>query len=220
MALVMLSSLPSGIQSIVNARDIVRSAMFAPAAHRSSTWIVPTVKHVDGAFHSYPSPFLYIGFGESDIQGRPSQWANPFLFLGTDAEACFALFSRYVNSRADVVEFLTPLSGAILICDCCMGKWCHGNFLIQAFSERLMDDSAADATSEKSDAMSVACVMEGFEDDDETDIVGAAADDEVLPAPKFNVQIEAINETIRGEAANIYEERPNWLPPWKFSHQP
>ena len=77
-----------------------------------------------------------------------------------------------------------------------------------------MDNSAVDATSEKLDAMSVACVMEGFEEDDETDIVGAAADDEVLPAPKFNVQIEAINGTIRGEAANIYQERPNWLPSW------
>ena len=36
----------------------------------------------------------------------------------------------------------------------------------------------------------------------------------MLPAPKLNVQIEAINETIRGGAANIHEERPNWLPSW------
>ena len=62
--------------------------------------------------------------------------------------------------------------------------------------------------------MSVACVMEGFDEDDEDDIVGAAEDDEVLPAPKFNVQIEAVNETIRSDAANIHEERPNCLPSW------
>ena len=101
-----------------------------------------------------------------------------------------------------------------MICDCCMGKWCHGRFLIQAFIERFMDNSAVDATSEKFNAMSVACVMVGFEEDDETDIVGAAADEEVLPAPEFNLQIDAINETIRGEAADIYEERPSWLPSW------
>ena len=159
-------------------------------------------------------PYLYIGFGESDIQGRPSQWANRFYFLGADAESSFSLYSRYILSRADVLEFLTPLSGAVLICDCCMGQWCHGHSLIGAFSERFLDESVAETTCDKLDAMSVACVMEGFDEDDEDNIVAAAADGEVLPAPRFNEKIEAVNETLRTWAANIYEERPNWLPSW------
>ena len=66
----------------------------------------------------------------------------------------------------------------------------------------------------KLDALSVACVMEGFDDDDEEGIIAAAEDFEVLPAPKFNKDIEAVNETIRIEATNIHAERPQWLPSW------
>ena len=117
-------------------------------------------------------------------------------------------------TRGDLVEFLTPLSNAEMRCDCACGKWCHGHALIDAFILYLRDEFAAEATSLKLDAMSVSCVMEGFDDDDDEDIVGAAADAEVLPAPKFIDKIEAINETIRSGAVNIHDERPQWLPSW------
>ena len=64
-------------------------------------------------------------------------------------------------------------------------------------------------------AQNLATVMEGFDEDDEDDLFFQAADDDVLPAPKFNEKIEAISETIRsGAAANIHDERPDWMPSW------
>lgn len=62
--------------------------------------------------------------------------------------------------------------------------------------------------------MSVSSIMEGFDDDDDEEIAGAAANAEVLPAPKFIDKIEAINDTIRSGAMNIHDERPQWLPSW------
>ena len=214
MALVMLASVPSGVNSIVEARARVRKLMFTPVDHQSCHWVAPTLRHVIGPFHSFPSPLLYIGTGSSDIQGRPSQWANPFSFFVGDAESAFSLFTRYLESRADLLEFLTPLSGADMICDCKLGSWCHGHELTRTFQEKFLSESVVDTASSKLDAMSASCVMEGFDDDDDEGLVAAATDGEVMPAPKFNEKIEAINETIRGSAANIREERPNWLPTW------
>ena len=70
------------------------------------------------------------------------------------------------------------------------------------------EDDDDEAFEEKLDAMSVACVMEGFDEDDEDQ------DPDIAPAPKFNADIEAINETVRSGAARLHEERPSWLPSW------
>ena len=112
------------------------------------------------------------------------------------------------------MQFLAPLSGADLICVCKLGKFCHGHVLIKTCSDNCLDEFAVDAACEKMDAMSVSCVMEGMDDDDELDLVKAAAGEEVTPAPKFVKNIEAVNETIRSEATNIREERPHWFPSW------
>ena len=54
--------------------------------------------------------------------------------------------------------------------------------------------------------MCAACVMEGFDEDNEDD------DPETAPAPKLIPKIEAIHETVRSGAARLHEERPSWLP--------
>ena len=62
--------------------------------------------------------------------------------------------------------------------------------------------------------MDAATVMEGFDEDDEVGIIAEATDVEVLPAPKFNADTEAVNETVRSGAANVRQDRPSWLPSW------
>ena len=127
MALVLLASVPSGIQAVVNARASVRSVMFTPEVTPRGPFVVPSLRHVVGDFHAFPSPLLYIGFGHSDIQGRPSQWANPFYFFVGNAGNSRALYLRYLESHGDLFEYLTPLSNAELICDCKLGNWGHGH---------------------------------------------------------------------------------------------
>ena len=124
------------------------------------------------------------------------------------------MFRAYVLGRADVVNFSTPIGGAEMVCDCDLGDKCHGFELISLYNQ-VCTEPEAQHVEKKVDAMSVATVMEGFDEDDEDDLFFRAADEDVLPAPKFNAKIEAVNETIRsGAAANIHDERPDWLPSW------
>ena len=92
MALVLLSSAPSGCPDIVRCRDSLLSRIPMPNELSFGSVAVPSLPHVSSAFHSFPSSFLYIGFGHSDIQGRPSQWANPFYSLEDDGCVSLAFF--------------------------------------------------------------------------------------------------------------------------------
>ena len=108
------------------------------------------------------------------------------------------------------MEFLLPLSGATLVCDCDLGSKCHGHAIIDSFVEVFTTEEDASDDEDggvKLDAMSVACAMEGFDEDDD-------ADENDPPAPRFNAEIEAVNETVRSGAANVHAERPCWLFSW------
>ena len=194
---------------------------------RPKTGLLPSpwIRHVVGDFHKYPSSriyiyiyiciyiyiyiyiytYIYIGFGFSDCQSRPSQWANPYLFLPYSHSEAYDLFSEYLRARADLRDWLFPLRGAELICDCDCGALCHGKLIVDAFQE-VFCPVADEPDDDTLDAMSAACVLEGFEEDDDYD--------EASPAPKFNPDIEAINEIVRSGAAKLHEERPSWLPSW------
>ena len=207
MALVLRASVPSGIQAIVDIRTQITALM--PFRDLPVTGYLPRpwVRHVFESLHEYPSSRMYIGFGMTDCQGRPSQWANPYFYLDYDYLSAYNLFSDYMKARADLREWLYPLRNCELICDCQRGEFCHGNLLIEAFEECFdFDPEDADADM-KLDAMDAACVLEGFEEDDNDE-------DDIAPAPKFNPDIEAINETVRSGAARLHEERPSWLPSW------
>ena len=206
MALVVSASAPSGDPHIVDLRDRIVSLMPFRSQPNIGYLPRPWVRHVAGEFHQYPSSRIYIGFGFSDSQRRPSQWANPYYFLTSNTVEAYDLFGQYLRARADLREWLYPLRGAELICDCSHGDNCHGNLLIEAFSETFDVHDEDQDVDDKLDAMCAACVLEGFDDDDEND--------EVSPAPKFNPNIEAINETVRSGAARLHEERPSWLPSW------
>ena len=63
---------------------------------------------------------------------------------------------------------------------------------------------------DKVDAFSAACVLEGFDDDDEDD----GLDEDLPSSPRFIPSVEALNETVRSGAARLHQERPQWLPSW------
>ena len=101
-----------------------------------------------------------------------------------------------------------------MICDCDRGAYCHGHALTDFFTSEIVNECAGEFEQNRLDAMSVACATEGFDEDDEEGIVAAAEDSEVAPPPRFNAETEAVNETVRSEAANVHQERPAWLPSW------
>ena len=207
MALVLRASSPSGDASVVQLRDRIASLMPFRDQPKSGFLPRPWIRHVTGPFHEYPSSRVYIGFGMSDCQGRPSQWANPYFFLNHDSISSYNLFSEYLKARADLKEWLYPLRNVEMICDCDRDEYCHGNLLIQAFSDVYDHDPGDECLDIRMDAMNAACVMEGLDEDDDEDV-------DIAPAPKFNPDIEAINETVRSGAARLHEERPSWLPSW------
>ena len=213
-ALVLAASMPSGDPQICRIRDELSSIVPFPNDPRSTILVMPTLRHVSGPFHSFPLPLLYIGHGHSDIQSRPSQWSNPYAFLNYSVDESMSLFRRYLLSRADLEEFLSPLSGAEMICDCSLGTRCHGRIIEGVFHETFIAGQEDEAIDLKIDAMDMATVMEGFDEDDEVGIIAEATDVEVQPAPKFNSALEAVNETVRSGAANVRQERPSWLPSW------
>ena len=114
MGLVLLASVPSGIPNIVELRNSILALMPAPNLPEVSHSSLPIVRHVCGDFHRYPSPLVYVGFGPSDMQHRPSQWANPYCFICTNPEEAVDLFREYLGCRADLLQFLSPLCGAEL----------------------------------------------------------------------------------------------------------
>ena len=206
MALVLSSTCPTGDASIVELRNSILALSPYPNFPEGSPSQIPTVRHVRGEFHKFPSPLLYVGFGATDIQHRPSPWANPYFFTSSDPEEAALLFRCYLDNRADILQFLSPLRGAQLVCDCCLGFFCHAEILCEYVSlvfggdqERHIED--------RFDAMSEACVLQGFDDDMDSD-------PESPPEPRFDPNIEIINETVRSGAAKLHEERPAWLPSW------
>ena len=207
MALVLLASAPSGNPQISRVRDKSFALMPMPNQPKSGYCGNVSVRHVVGDFHKFSSPLIYVGFGPSDIQSRPSQYANPYYFTCTDPEEALDLFREYIECRADLVQFLNPLQGAELVCDCKLGCFCHTSILVEYIGQ--VFGPTNEAKDSKFDAMSEACVMEGFEDDDDED------DGHSDPAPRFISNIEAMNETVRSGAATLDRERSAWLPSWR-----
>ena len=86
----------------------------------------------------------------------------------------------------------------------------HGHALIDQFAEVFC--KPVDEEGDKFNAWSAECVLEGFDEDNDSE--GQVEDSEVPPPPKLLPDIEAINETVRSNAASPHGERPAWLPSW------
>ena len=209
MALVLLSTMPSGDNHLVDVRNRLFTTAFRVCSPHSAPGPVPTCMHVSTPFHRYSSSLLYVGDGSSDCQSRPSPWYNPFAFLEADTLLAICLFRQYLETRSDLSAYLAQLGGKTLVCDCSRGQSCHSLLLIEFYTTVFLPtiiQAQRDAPDELS-AMDEACVMEGFDDDD-------SGTDDLAPAPTFRPDIEAINETCRTGAARLSDERSGWLPSW------
>ena len=136
----------------------------------------------------------------ADCQSRPSAWFNPYAFLVSEPLEAVRLFRQYIESRADLAAFLSHCGGKTRVCDCVYGQDCHVRVDIEAY-ECVFGDAIASAEMSDSDgleAMSEACVLEGFDEDD-------SGPDDLAPAPSFRPDIESINETCRTGAARLSE---------------
>ena len=84
MALVLSASMPSGLPTLVKVRDLIYENLAVPPILTLICRPLPVVRHVFSPFHCYTSARLYVGFGSTDPQRRPSQWANPYKLLYSD----------------------------------------------------------------------------------------------------------------------------------------
>ena len=136
--------------------------------------------HVSAPFHRFSSSLLYVGDGSSDCQSRPSPWYNPFAYLESCPLNAIVAFRQYLETRSDLACFLSHLGGKTLVCDCTRGDLCHARTLTEVYALEFAPAiaRARDAEPEHLDAMSEACVLEGFEEDD-------SGTDDLAPAPTF-----------------------------------
>ena len=109
MRLVLLATIPSGNPQVVRIRDEIIALQVPPDLPMQTVQGNPCVRHVSGAFHKYSSPLVYVGYGSTDCQSRPSQYANPYLFSCTEPDEALLLFREYLDCRADLEVFLRPL---------------------------------------------------------------------------------------------------------------
>ena len=130
MALVILCTVPSGLDEVVHLRGELSSRLRLPLA-RASRALRPAVVHSDRPVGQDAARLIYVGCGRNDPQQRPSVFFNPFFFLcQSDAEAN-DLYGKWLSVRMDLDFFLRPLLGMALLCDCNRGLGCHVHILLR-----------------------------------------------------------------------------------------
>ena len=94
---------------------------------------------VNGIYHGpicLPIPIntVYVGFGNQEIFLRPSPWCNPFVYFTDDEQEANWIFAQFGRSRADKVQWLSPIFGKQLACDCGQSM-CHAAVLDELIRE-------------------------------------------------------------------------------------
>ena len=172
---------------------------------------------------SSPLFHIYIGFGLTDSQCRPSLFANPYRFVCDSAMAARASYAKWLEARCDLHDFLYPLSGRTLVCDCDCGELCHGLLLVSLVNEKYSACSELDpfpcvATPDQPNA----CDSTSFADcsgavgsTDHPDSADESGDEApVSGRPLSSDDLTAVNETVRGTRLRDGQERPKWKPAW------
>ena len=139
---------------------------------------------------------VYVGNGILHCQYFvPSMWCNPFVDAspGTDG---LHLFRSYVHHRMDVLQWLTPLTGRILVCTCLLGDHCHAHVLADTVETLVLPQL-----------------------DDPPPLCGPEEDTEEcedLPGPVSQQVLEAVNETLRtaSRSRGSFSRKPSWPVEW------
>ena len=230
-ALVLASSCPSGLPEVVRLRAAISKAMFHSLANEPHSSAPARVRHQSTPSGGGPAAHIYVGCGVIDSQLRPSLWADPFWLVAPTALDCLVRYSDYLDSRSDLVSFLSPLAGKILICDCSLKSDCHARVLVDrvnlsfplklpglALPRHLRDPVSRSTTNSLNLASGdlAGCPIVSSGDPACLDDVPDESDDEGWPSPPPGAidEIVALNETIRGGVSGPHSERPGWLPSW------
>ena len=122
---ILAGSIPSGDANIVALRAELSSLAFGPGflLLSQSAHVVSAVRPDECAICS---GYVYIGTSFAWHLATP--WLDPTVFCGDE----FVSFAAYLYARADLVGFLRPLLGKLLVCSCALGNGCHGHVLRDA----------------------------------------------------------------------------------------
>ena len=229
LALVLATSWPSDASDFVRLRTLISSTVrFTLHVAALPVFRPVEVRHVDAFDNAYSCTFVYIGRGRTDCQSRPSIFSNPFsALLPQSPVLALSLYSEYVESRPDLVEFVTSLNGKTLICDCDFPHLCHGYKLIDILRRTVacaapalhpgITPGAGVTNSLNCDADFVeTAAAAGIGDLDQfavSDDFEFDSDDEFGDIDKFK-DFRAVNESERGLELDRYRERPSWCPAW------
>ena len=139
MATVLACSVVSGSPDIVSLRCRVVE-LIAPRARPPVFSTGTRCIHSSVDIGKDAARVVYIGGGSIDLQARPAIFFNPFFFLVECRLEANSLFHSWLLARSDRSEFLRPLAGRVLVCDCNRGVDCHTTVLVdwvhRTFPER------------------------------------------------------------------------------------
>ena len=222
MALVLLCTVPSGLDEVVHLRGELSSRLRLPLT-RASRALRPAVVHSDRPVGQDAARLIYVGCGRNDPQQRPSVFFNPFFFLcQSDAEAN-DLYGKWLSVRMDLEFFLRPLLGMALLCDCNRGLGCHVHILLRVLDRVFPPPGACEPHfGNVHESLPLASVVrpsvavgEARRDDlSESDDSGTESQI-VTPASKPE-DVSRIDETRRGSFNSVHfsRERPSWPASW------
>ena len=108
--------IPSGEQAVVEARQEVRRLCLVPG-FLPSTFAPPS--HIIRGLPVLPIPIdtRYVGSGMPTLRLHPSPWCNPFSSTSLSEADARRQFWVYAVGRADLLQWLLPLAGKILLAE-------------------------------------------------------------------------------------------------------
>lgn len=132
MALTFFSTVPAGSVAIAEAREKVNNFVFGRGWRKAGSK-PPTVLHYKRVCLPLDSDCVYIGVGSFGTPGcdvRATQWLNPFELMSCSTNALVD-YVDWLDVRMDIDDFVRPLCGKTLLCDCTNGDRCHGYILVK-----------------------------------------------------------------------------------------
>ena len=112
LAIVLAASIPSGVQHVVSMREQLSTEMFGPSWYQCAKPCL-VVSHIAVSATELTRDQLFTGSNVDHC--LPTPWCNPYVWIDGD-------FTTYALARADLFEWVAPLGGMCLICDCNLGK--------------------------------------------------------------------------------------------------
>ena len=201
LALVLLATFPSGLPSVVSAREDLSCLLdSAPNSWPQLSSLATVVVHARALLAPLPHSAVFVGipFGDSGLQW--SQWSNPYAALGSAAPG--DEFRLYIESRCDLDYYLRPLLGKQLVCNCDLPQsQCHAFHLVRCVRSLFSEPASVTLSCEDSDTTS-----------EESRIESDCEGDSVVRFRERGVEALRKCETLRGSRLSRWS---SWQTSWR-----